>query len=276
MDLEYFKDIGMLAVSSWFGLALFGGMSEGMLIILERVGWWFYFVMVLIFFNYLLYFKYLYILLVFFNIYYVCLKFCGEMDNMDEIIKEVCSMMDLEVVFDEVDMSEELFEFGVSDVFGLSWKNVMDVYSCMECGCCMVVCLVNIIGKKLFLCKVMMDICDWVEEIGCNLDIGFDEFVKDKSQLFSKDNYDDGKMLFDYIILEELYVCMICNVCVEACLVLINLFEFILKMWCYEILIFLQGLQDWLLMFNSLENSGFVWVIFDDCDKWVKEVMKEG
>lgn len=275
MDPEHFKDTGNLAVSSWLGPALFGGMSEGTLIVLERVGWWLHFAMVLTFLNYLPYSKHLHILLAFPNTYYARLKPRGEMDNMDEITREVRSMMNPDAAFDDADMSEELPEFGASDVFGLSWKNVMDAYSCTECGRCTDVCPANITGKKLSPRKVMMDIRDRAEEVGRNLDTGTAEFAKDKSQPLSKDNYDDGKSLFDYITSEELHACTTCNACVEACPVLINPLEPILKMRRYEILTLSQGPQDWLPMFNSLENSGSAWAIPDDRDKWAKEATKE-
>lgn len=275
LDPEHYKDTGGLAVSSWLGPAIFGGMSEGTLVILERVGWWLHFSMVLTFLNYLPYSKHLHILLAFPNTYYARLKPRGEMDNMDEITKEVRSMMDPEAAFDDADMSEELPEFGASDVFGLSWKNVMDAYSCTECGRCTAVCPANITGKKLSPRKVMMDIRDRAEEIGRNLDTGSESFAKDNTQPLSKDNYDDGKSLFDYTTPEELHACTTCNACVEACPVLINPLEPILKMRRYEILTLSQGPQDWLPMFNSLENSGSAWAIPDDRDKWAKEATKE-
>lgn len=274
MDPEHYKNTGFLAVSSWLGPAVFGGMSEGTLIILERVGWWLHFAMVLTFLNYLPYSKHLHILFAFPNTYYARIKPRGEMDNMDEITKEVRSMMDPEAAFDDADMSEELPEFGANDVFGLSWKNVLDAYSCTECGRCTAVCPANITGKKLSPRKVMMDIRDRAEEIGRNLDSGSEEFAKDKSQPLSQDNYDDGKSLFDYTTSEELHACTTCNACVEACPVLINPLDPILKMRRYEILTLSQGPQDWLPMFNSLENSGSAWAIPDDRDKWAKEALK--
>ncbi len=274
MDPEHYKDTGFLAVSSWLGPALFGGMSEGTLIILERVGWWLHFAMVLTFLNYLPYSKHLHILFAFPNTYYARIKPRGEMDNMDEITKEVRSMMDPEAAFDDADMSEELPEFGANDVFGLSWKNVLDAYSCTECGRCTAVCPASITGKKLSPRKVMMDIRDRAEEIGRNLDSGSEAFAKDKSQPLSPDNYEDGKSLFDYTTPEELHACTTCNACVEACPVLINPLEPILKMRRYEILTLSQGPQDWLPMFNSLENSGSAWAIPDDRDKWAKEALK--
>jgi heterodisulfide reductase subunit C len=275
LDPGHYKDTGGLAVSSWLGPAIFGGMSEGTLVVLERVGWWLHFSMVLTFLNYLPYSKHLHILLAFPNTYYGRLKPRGEMDNMDEITKEVRSMMDPEAAFDDADMSEELPEFGANDVFDLSWKNVMDAYSCTECGRCTAVCPANITGKKLSPRKVMMDIRDRAEEIGRNLDTGSESFAKDNTQPLSKDNYDDGKSLFDYTTPEELHACTTCNACVEACPVLINPLEPILKMRRYEILTLSQGPQDWLPMFNSLENSGSAWAIPDDRDKWAKEATRE-
>jgi len=271
MDPEHFKDTGTLAVSSWLGPALFGGMSEGTLIVLERVGWWLHFSMVLVFLNYLPYSKHLHILLAFPNTYYARLKPRGAMDNMPAITKEIKSMMDPDAAMEEVDMDEELPEFGANDVFTLSWKNIMDAYSCTECGRCTAVCPANITGKKLSPRKVMMDIRDRAEEVGINIESGHEQYAADKSQPVSKDNYDDGKTLFDYTTPEELHACTTCNACVEACPVLINPLEPILKMRRYEILTLSQGPQDWLPMFNSLESSGSAWAIPDDRDKWAKE-----
>lgn len=271
MDPEHFKDTGTLAVSSWLGPALFGGMSEGTLIVLERIGWWLHFSMVLVFLNYLPYSKHLHILLAFPNTYYARLKPRGAMDNMPAITKEIKSMMDPDAAMEEVDMDEELPEFGANDVFTLSWKNIMDAYSCTECGRCTAVCPANITGKKLSPRKVMMDIRDRAEEVGINIESGHEQYAADKSKPVSQDNYDDGKTLFDYTTPEELHACTTCNACVEACPVLINPLEPILKMRRYEILTLSQGPQDWLPMFNSLESSGSAWAIPDDRDKWAKE-----
>ncbi|TXB60583.1 (Fe-S)-binding protein [Phaeodactylibacter luteus] len=275
LDPEHFKDTGALAVSSWLGPALFGGLSEGTLLVLERSGWWLHFGMVLLFLNYLPYSKHLHIILAFPNTFYARLKPRGEMDNMDEITKEVRSMMDPEAAFAEEEVSEEMPEFGANDVFSLSWKNIMDAYSCTECGRCTSVCPANITGKKLSPRKVLMDIRDRAEEVGRNLDSGDAQFAKDEGQPLSKGNYDDGKSLFDYISSEELHACTTCNACVEACPVLINPLEPILKMRRYEILTLSQGPQDWLPMFNSLENSGSAWSIPDARDKWAQDALRQ-
>lgn len=272
---EHFKQTGDFAVSSWLGPMLFGGFEEGTLLALERFGWWLHFGMVLLFLNYLPYSKHLHILFAFPNTYYAKLKPRGEMENMDAITKEVRSMMDPDAAVEEADMSEELPEFGANDVFSLSWKNIMDAYSCTECGRCTAVCPANITGKKLSPRKVLMDIRDRAEEVGRNLDSGDEQFAKDKEQPLSKGNYDDGKSLFDYTTPEELHACTTCNACVEACPVLIDPLEPILKMRRYEILTLSQGPQDWLPMFNSLENSGSAWAIPDDRDKWAQDALQK-
>ncbi len=277
LDPQHYPETGQLAVSSWLGPALFGGLSESSLVVVERFGWWLHLTMVFVFLNYLPYSKHLHIFLAFPNTYFARTKPRGEMENMPEIMNEVKSMMGLgeEGEGDMMDMDAELPEFGANDVFTMSWKNILDAYSCTECGRCTAVCPANITGKKLSPRKILMDIRDRAEEVGYNIESGREEFAKDKSKPPSKDNYDDGKSLFGRITPEELHACTTCNACVEACPVLINPLEPILKMRRYEILTLSQGPQDWLPMFTSIENSGSAWAIPDDRDKWAKEVMKE-
>jgi len=272
IDPEHYPDTGTLAVSSWLGPALFGGLSESSLILVERFGWWLHIIMVFVFLNYLPYSKHFHIFLSFPNTYYAKLNSRGEMQNMLEIMNEVKSMMGLtEGGEAEMDMDAELPEFGANDIFSMSWKNIMDAYSCTECGRCTAVCPANITGKKLSPRKILMDIRDRTEEVAKNIDSGDEQFATDKSQPVGKGNYDDGKSLFDYTTPEELHACTTCNACVEACPVLINPLEPILKMRRYEILTMSQGPQDWMPLFNSMENSGSAWAIPDDRDKWAQE-----
>lgn len=278
MDPQDYPETGTLAVSSWLGPALFGGLEENTLVAVERFGWWLHFFMVLLFLNYLPFSKHLHIFLAFPNTYFARLRPRGRMENMPEIMKEVKSMMGLSEDGNAeaaMEMEEELPEFGANDVFSLSWKNIMDAYSCTECGRCTAVCPANITGKKLSPRKILMDIRDRAVEVGRNLDSGDRQFAKDPEQPLSKDNYDDGKSLFDYIAREEIHACTTCNACVEACPVLIDPLDPILKLRRYEILTESAGPQDWLPLFNSIENGGTAWAMTVDRDAWVQK-LKEG
>lgn len=209
------------------------------------------------------------------NVYFSPLESRGEMENMPAVMNEVKSMMGLIPESEMPPMDAELPEFGAKDVFDLSWKTILDSYTCTECGRCTSVCPANVTGKKLSPRKVLMDIRDRVEEVGRNIDSGSPKFmaeadVKSGAKL-TADNYDDGKNLFDYITREELHACTTCNACVEACPVMINPLKPILDLRRYEILTESAGPGDWLPMFTSIENSGAVWQIPDDRDKWAKE-----
>ena len=278
IDPQHYTDTGNLTISSFLGPAFFGGLNEGSLIIVERFGWWLHILVVLAFLNYLPSSKHLHIILAFPNTYFAKLTPKGEMENMPEVMNEVKSMMGLTEESSEMPMEEELPEFGANDVFALSWKNILDAYTCTECGRCTSVCPANLTGKKLSPRKVMMDIRDRTEEIGINLDSNHQKLIKEEvrneSKKLTKDNYDDGKSLFDYISTEELHACTTCNACVEACPVLINPLEPILKMRRYEILTQSAGPADWVPMFTSIENSGSVWQVPDERVKWAKDALE--
>jgi heterodisulfide reductase subunit C len=263
---------------SQFLSPFWAGASESTLHLMERIGWWGHVMVVFAFLNYLPISKHLHILFAFPNTYYAKLNSRGEMENMPEIMNEVKSMMGLTEGGEEdmMDMDAELPEFGAKDVFDLSWKNIMDAYSCTECGRCTSVCPANITGKKLSPRKILMDIRDRATEVGVKLDSGNLDYVredlKSEAQNLTKENFDDGKNLFDYISKEELHACTTCNACVEACPVLINPLEPILKMRRYEILTLSEGPSDWLPMFNAIENSGAVWSMPVERDQWRKEL----
>jgi len=176
------------------------------------------------------------------------------MENMPEIMNEVKSMLGI----GEASTSTDVPEFGANDVMSLSWKNVMDAYSCTECGRCSSVCPANLTGKKLSPRKIMMDVRDRADEIGNYLD-------KNKSKIV---DFNDGKSLFNYISPEEIHACTTCNACVEACPVLINPLDIIFQLRRYEILTLSQGPTDWLPMFNALENTGAVWQMPVDRENW--------
>ncbi len=272
---EHFVDTGDFAISSWLGPMLFGGLSESTLLVIERAGWWTHILMVFVFLNYLPSSKHLHILLAFPNTYYADVEPKAEMDNMPDIMNEVKSMMGLteDTNGDMLDMDAELPAFGVHDVTEMSWKNILQAYSCTECGRCTAVCPANLTGKKLSPRKIVMNVRDRAEEIGKKLDSGKEEYKKEAAKPLSKDNFDDGRSLFDYITREELHACTTCMACVEACPVLINPLEPILQMRRYEILTESAGPQEWVPMFTSIENSGSAWQIPKDRDQWAKDAM---
>jgi heterodisulfide reductase subunit C/nitrate reductase gamma subunit len=270
IDPAHYPDTGRLALSTWVGPALFGGLEQSSLVAVERFGWWLHFAMVLVFLNYLPYSKHLHIFLAFPNTYFARLRPRGEMENMPAIMNEVKSMMGLGEPTEESAASDELPEFGANDIFSLSWKNIMDAYSCTECGRCTAVCPANLTGKQLSPRKILMDIRDRAEEVGKNLDSGKDEFKKDAAQPLSAENYQDGKSLFDYISREEIHACTTCNACVEACPVLIDPLDPILQLRRYEILTEAAGPNDWTALFNSIENSNSAWAMSVERDAWVR------
>lgn len=272
IDPAHYPDTGYLAISSTISPLLFDALPQGLLVFLERCGWWLHILTVYIFLNYLPKSKHLHIMFAFPNVYYAKIRSRGEMENMPEIMNEVKSMMGLAP---EGEMSDEIPEFGANDVFGLSWKNILGAYSCTECGRCTDQCPANITGKKLSPRKVMMDIRDRVTEVSANLDSGDIKFIAEDKRggevKLTKENYDDGKSLFDYISREELHACTTCNACVEACPIMIDPLEPILKMRRYEILTESAGPTDWLPMFTAIENGGAVWQVPDERDAWSKE-----
>jgi heterodisulfide reductase subunit C len=255
-NLEHYPPTGAFAVSSWLGPALFGGMSDAAVIAIERFGWWLHILTVFGFLCYLPYSKHLHILLAFPNTWYARLTPKGEMENMPEIQKEVRIMMGLEQP--DGNAPAELPEFGANDVFSLSWQNILQAYSCTECGRCTAACPANLTGKKLSPRKVMMDVRDRADEVG----------LKIETEKLEIGNYNDGKSLFDRITPEEIHACTTCNACVEACPVLINPLDIILKMRRHEILSQSAGPGEWLPMFNAIENNGAAWAMSDERDAW--------
>lgn len=259
-------------VVSQFLSPLWNGASEGTLHVLERIGWWGHIMVVFAFLNYLPFSKHLHIILAFPNTYFARLNPRGEMDNMPEVMNEVKNMLGLPVENTGAEVNMENLEFGANDVFSLTWKNVLDAYSCTECGRCTAVCPANLTGKKLSPRKIVMDIRDRADEIGKKLDSKDEQYAKDKAQPLSAANFEDGRSLFDYISREEIHACTTCNACVEACPVLINPLEPILKLRRYEILSLSEGPSEWLPMFNSLENNGAVWAMSAEREAWSKEL----
>ncbi|MEM1357678.1 MAG: (Fe-S)-binding protein [Bacteroidota bacterium] len=270
IDPAHYPDTN-LAVTAWLGPAIFGGLGEGSLQVLERVGWWGHIIMVFVFLNYLPKSKHLHILLAFPNTWFARLKPAGQMINMPEVMNEVKSMMGLgDPDAPEPDMNAELPEFGANDVFEMSQIDLLGAYTCTECGRCTSVCPANITGKKLSPRKIVMNVRDRMEEVGEKIRSGNSEYAKDADQPLSAANFDDGTNLWDWISREEVHACTTCNACVEACPVLINPLEMILKLRRHEILTEAAGPQDWLPLFNSIENQQRAWSVGTSRTAWAE------
>ncbi|MFD1771066.1 4Fe-4S dicluster domain-containing protein [Sphingobacterium suaedae] len=213
------------------------------LILLERFCWWFHIIGVLIFLNYLPISKHLHILLAFPNTYFTRLEPKGKFENMPTVTEEVKAILDPSLP----PPSTEISRFGVRDVHDLTWKNLLDAYTCTECGRCTAACPANITGKLLSPRKIMMDTRDRMEEIGRMLDR-------------KGDIQDDQKSLIDhYITREEIWACTTCNACVEQCPVNINPLEIILGLRQYAVMEESQAPTSINVMFNNLENNGAPW-----------------
>ena len=237
--------------------------------LLERVGWWGHIIVVFGFIIYLSYSKHLHIIFAFINTYYANTQPRGKIENMPAIMDEVKSLLG---IAESNNDTNQLPDFGSNDVFNLSWKNILDAYTCTECGRCTEVCPANLTGKKLSPRKIMMDIRDRADEVGKKLDSGDLSFCHDKNLPLSPANFSDGLSLFSQISPEEIHACTTCNACVEACPVLINPLEPIIKMRRYEILTLSSGPADWVPLFNSLENNQAAWSLSTERSAWIADV----
>ena len=237
--------------------------------LLERVGWWGHIIVVFGFIIYLSYSKHLHIIFAFINTYYANTQPRGKIENMPAIMDEVKSLLG---IAESNSDTNQLPDFGSNDVFNLSWKNILDAYTCTECGRCTEVCPANLTGKKLSPRKIMMDIRDRADEVGKKLDSGDVAFCQDKNLPLSPANFSDGLSLFSQISPEEIHACTTCNACVEACPVLINPLEPIIKMRRYEILTLSSGPADWVPLFNSLENNQAAWSLSTERSAWTADM----
>ncbi|MCS3796899.1 4Fe-4S dicluster domain-containing protein [Niastella sp. OAS944] len=237
---------------------LLSGLSDGALVGVERTCWWLHILGIFAFLNYLPYSKHLHILLAFPNAYYTRLQPMGKMSNMPAIQNEVLYAMQPELAPANATPPDK---FGAKEATDLSWRNLLDAYSCTECGRCSAACPATITGKKLSPRKIMMSTRDRLEDIGKNIDQN-GEFK------------DDGKtLLHDYISVEELRACTTCNSCVQECPVSISPLEIILELRRSLIMEESNAPQEWNAMFSNVENNFAPWKFSpDDRDKWVSEM----
>lgn len=236
--------------------SLFSGLSDGTLVVIERTCWWLHIVGIFAFLNYLPYSKHLHIMLAFPNAYYARLDVPGKMKNMPSVQNEVLYAMQPELA--PADAAPPA-RFGAKDIFDLSWKSLMDAYSCTECGRCTAACPANTTGKLLSPRKIMMSTRDRLEDVGKNINA-------------NKQFVDDGKsLLHDYISIEELRACTTCNACVEECPVSISPLEIILELRRSLIMEESNAPQEWNGMFSNTENNFAPWKFSpDERDGWAR------
>ena len=217
------------------------------LILIERFSWWCHILGIFIFLNYLYYSKHLHILLAFPNTYYANLEPKGKFKNISSITTEVKLMLDNNNNFENNDVSE-IETFGASDVTELSWIQLLNAYSCTECGRCSSVCPANLSGKKLSPRKIMMDTRDRLTEISKNIKADSEKYLGDGK-----------KLLGDYISTEEIWACTSCNACVESCPIDIDPLSIIMSMRQYLVLEKSAAPSDLNNMMNNIENNGAPW-----------------
>lgn len=224
--------------------------DNGFLAVVERGAWWFHFVGILFFMNYLYYSKHLHIILAFPSTWYANLDLYGKFNNLDSVTKEIKLMMDpnADPYAAPAEGTEEApSKFGAEDVFDLNQVQLLNAYSCTECGRCTSVCPANITGKKLSPRLILMKTRDRLEEVGRNID---------KNGKFE----DDGKKLLnDYITKEELWACTTCNACTEACPVLLDPLSIIFEMRRFLVMEQSAAPQELNLMMTNVENNAAPW-----------------
>ncbi len=219
--------------------------------VIERAAWWLHIVGIFIFLNYLYYSKHLHILSAFPNTFYADLNPKGELDNLASVTQEVKMMLDPNAdpfAMPEPGTEEEMPDkFGASDVMDLNWVQLMNAYTCTECGRCTSVCPANQTGKELSPRAIMMKTRDRLEEVGKNIDKN-GSFIEDGKQLLN-----------DYITPEELWACTTCNACVQECPVLIDPVSIIIDMRRYLVMEQSAAPTELNMMMTNIENNGAPW-----------------
>jgi heterodisulfide reductase subunit C len=235
-------------ISQHVGPMLFGGMSDESLHLIERIGWWGHILMVFSFLNFLPYSKHFHIVLAFPNTFYSNLEKKGKFTNMESVTAEVKLMLDPSAdPFAAPAGDATPQRFGAKDVADLTWKNLLDAYTCTECGRCTSSCPANQTGKLLSPRKIMMDTRDRLMEVGDNM------------RKHGKD-YNDGKSLIgDYISEEEIWACTSCNACVQECPVNIDPLSIIVDLRRYLVMEESKMPTELTGMLTNIENNGAPW-----------------
>ena len=249
MNVSHYNQAGSFPISQFIA-PLFDGLSEGVVVVIERSAWWLHITGILIFLNYLYFSKHLHILLAFPNTYFADLNPKGKLDNLESVTNEVKLMLDptADPFAAPANADATPAKFGASDVQDLNWVQLLNAYTCTECGRCTSVCPANQTGKKLSPRKIMMDTRDRLEEVGKNIDANKGVFVPDNKSLLN-----------DYITAEELWACTTCNACVEECPVNISPLSIIMDMRRYLVMEQSAAPMPLNAMMTNIENNGAPW-----------------
>lgn len=248
LQSPHYVEAGMFPISQMI-TPLFESFSETTLIVIERTAWWIHILGILIFLNYLYFSKHLHILLAFPNVFYGKIEAKGKFKNNEAVTKEVKMMMDpnIDPFAAPPEGQEAPAKFGASDVMDLNQIQLLNAYTCTECGRCTSECPANQTGKKLSPRKIMMDTRDRLEEVGKNID---------KNGEFKPDN---KQLLGDYISHEELWACTTCNACVDACPVSIDPLSIIMDMRQYLVMEKSAAPNELNISMTNIENNGAPW-----------------
>ena len=247
---SHFIKAGSFPISQFIE-PLFNSYSNEMVMLLSEMFWWLHIIGILIFMNYLYFSKHLHILLAFPNTYFADLHPKGQFDNLESVTNEVKLMMDPNAdPYAAAPVTENAppNKFGASDIQDLNWVQLLNAYTCTECGRCTYSCPANITGKKLSPRKIMMDTRDRIEEVGRNIDANKGIFIPDNKTLLN-----------DYISPEELWACTSCNACVEECPVNISPLSIIMDMRRYLVMEQSAAPMSLNAMMSNIENNGAPW-----------------
>ena len=247
---SHFIKAGSFPISQFIE-PVFNSYSNEMVMLLSEMFWWLHIIGILIFMNYLYFSKHLHILLAFPNTYFADLHPKGQFDNLESVTNEVKLMMDPNAdPYAAAPVTENAppNKFGASDIQDLNWVQLLNAYTCTECGRCTSSCPANITGKKLSPRKIKMDTRDRIEEVGRNIDANKGIFIPDNKTLLN-----------DYISPEELWACTSCNACVEECPVNISPLSIIMDMRRYLVMEQSAAPMSLNAMMSNIENNGAPW-----------------
>jgi heterodisulfide reductase subunit C len=246
----HYSQVGSFPISQFIA-PIYNGLSETLVMMIERAAWWMHIIGIVLFLNYLYFSKHLHILLAFPNTYFANLNPLGQFDNLESVTKEVKLMMDPNAdpyATAPIDENAVPSKFGASDVQDLNWVQLLNAYTCTECGRCTSVCPANQTGKKLSPRKIMMDTRDRLEEVGKNIDANKGIFIPDNKTLLN-----------DFITPEELWACTSCNACVQECPINISPLSIIMDMRRYLVMEQSAAPMPLNAMMSNIENNGAPW-----------------